>query len=305
MKADRNSPLVTVVIPTFGHRDYVRTAVDSAMAQAGVDCEIVVINDGSPDDTADMLRPLARSGAIQYIEQENQGQAAARNRGLGEASGKYIAFLDDDDIWPLDKLQWQVAVLESDSSAGAVGGSAVLIDKKGDPIGNSPVFDGWTTIEDLLLGNPFLSPGQTLIQTELLRRVGGLDAHVWGADDYDLWFKLARHSRIRTDSRPALYYRKHPGNASRNAGRLLRNTASVIRTHLPSVNVERRGEMRREIYRNLYWWLGQGFVCDFRESVRCGNLSAAAGAARSLAPLGMSILDDPFLWKQVISDLLK
>src|SRR5690606_32958391 len=107
-----SAPAVSVVIPCYNHRDTVAAAVESALAQTFADREIIVINDGSPDDTADVLAPYR--DRIRYIEQVNAGQAAARNRGIELARGRYIALLDDDDIWPADKLEWQVAALDAE-----------------------------------------------------------------------------------------------------------------------------------------------------------------------------------------------
>ena len=113
---------VSVIVPTYKHRDFVLATLDSVFAQTFTDYEVIVVNDGSPDDTADVLRPLAEAGRIRYVEQENQGQAAARNRGIAQARGEFVALLDDDDLWPPDKLEWQVGCLRADPTAVAAYG---------------------------------------------------------------------------------------------------------------------------------------------------------------------------------------
>jgi glycosyltransferase involved in cell wall biosynthesis len=115
-------PRVSVVIPTYRRQDMIIDTLESVFLQTFQDFEVIVVNDGSPDETAELLAPLAASGRIRYLEQPNQGQAAARHRGLEEATGEFIAFLDDDDLWPPDKLEWQVAYLERNPSIAAVGG---------------------------------------------------------------------------------------------------------------------------------------------------------------------------------------
>jgi glycosyltransferase involved in cell wall biosynthesis len=102
-----SDPLISVIIPTYRHRDFILRTLDSVFAQTRGDYEIIVVNDGSPDDTKTVLTPLVDAGRIRYVEQPNGGQSQARNRGLELARGKYIAFLDDDDLWPPDKLEWQ------------------------------------------------------------------------------------------------------------------------------------------------------------------------------------------------------
>jgi len=124
-------PRVTVIIPVYGHRDHVLAALESVFSQTFKDFEVIVVNDGSPDDSAELLRPLASAGKIRYIEQENRGQAAARNRGLSEATGEFVALLDDDDQWPADKLEWQVAYLDASPDVGVVGGRAQNFTERG------------------------------------------------------------------------------------------------------------------------------------------------------------------------------
>ncbi len=97
-------PKVSVLIPVYGHAEYVLDSLDSVFAQSYDDFEVIVINDGSPDASESVLDSYIRSGEIRYVYQENKGVAAARNHGLDLASGEFIAYLDDDDIWPVDKL---------------------------------------------------------------------------------------------------------------------------------------------------------------------------------------------------------
>src|SRR5438128_5360345 len=122
MPPPRLRPRVSVVIPTYRRQDMIINTLESVFLQTFQDFEVIVVNDGSPDETAQLLAPLAASGRIRYLEKCNQGQAAARNRGLAEATGEFISFLDDDDLWPADKLEWQVSYLERNPSIAAVGG---------------------------------------------------------------------------------------------------------------------------------------------------------------------------------------
>src|ERR1044071_9954613 len=115
-------PTVSVVIPTYKHPRYILETLDCVFQQTFTDLEVIVVNDGSPDNTADLLKPLAESGRIKYIEQANAGQAVARNRGIERATGQYVAILDDDDLWPADKIEWQVRELQSHPEAALVYG---------------------------------------------------------------------------------------------------------------------------------------------------------------------------------------
>ena len=119
-------PEVSVIVPTYNHGRYVLESLASVFGQTYRSFEVIVVNDGSPDNTAEVLKPLVEAGRIYYIEQPNAGQASARNRGFASARGEYIAFLDDDDLWPADKLSWQVGVLKAEPDLGLIAGRAVL-----------------------------------------------------------------------------------------------------------------------------------------------------------------------------------
>ena len=116
-------PKISVVIPVYGHAEYVFDALDSVLAQSYDDFEVIVINDGSPDASESVLEPYIRSSQIRYVCQGNKGVAAARNHGLSMASGEFITFLDDDDLWPLDKLDTQINQMKN-FDAVMVGGSS-------------------------------------------------------------------------------------------------------------------------------------------------------------------------------------
>src|SRR5215207_7309801 len=124
-------PTVSVVIPAYGHSRYIGATLESVFCQSLTDYEVIVVNDGSPDNTAGVVRPYVDSQRVRYIDQPNAGVAAARNRGLALARGEFIAFIDDDDLWPADKLEWQVTELASRAEISAVAGGLSIIDESG------------------------------------------------------------------------------------------------------------------------------------------------------------------------------
>ena len=228
-----NSPTVSVVIPAYNHRDYVLATLDSVFAQTFTDYEIIVVNDGSPDDTAAVLRPLVDAGRIRYFEQPNAGQGAARNRGVAEARGRYIALLDDDDLWTPDKLARQVDALESNPNAVLAYGGWSRLEPDGTvtphPDEGCPsgrVYDAFRKQCWLL------SPGQALMRTTAVRSAGGFDPAIWGSDDWDLYLRLAREGEFFYDPRVCLHYRVHAANASRRAVQHAANHLKVVRRHI-------------------------------------------------------------------------
>jgi glycosyltransferase involved in cell wall biosynthesis len=232
--AENEKPLVSVVIPTYKHQDTVVKALESVLVQAYPRLEIIVVNDGSPDDTEAVLNPYIAANRIHYVRQENQGQASARNLGIRMAHGKYIALLDDDDYWPEGKLAWQVAALDSNPSAVLVYGYTSFF-------GDTQLTNVWPMSDkEAPRGDVrrafykycwLRSPGQSLIRADVLREEEGFDAAIWGTDDYDLYIRLAKRGPFLYEHRPALCYRIHTGSASRNYWRMYENGMKVLRKH--------------------------------------------------------------------------
>lgn len=296
--------LISVLIPTFNHCNYITATLNSVFAQTFTDYEIIVVNDGSPDDTAQLLKPLSESGKIRYIEQENQGQSAARNRGLAEAQGQYIAFLDDDDLWPADKLQWQVEFLGNNPDHAAVGGSATMIDNDGNAFSHQTYPSHSIASSLLFRGNPFMSPGQVLIRADTLREIGGLDTHLQGTDDYNLWFEMAHRAKFAYVSRDALLYRLHDSNASRDVTGMLANFFKVHEIHIHKVPRRMRKLHLRYGYRCAYRYFGERIIDGLRESLKERNLRKIARFGKMIFVFIRASLSDPRLCRWLIRDLL-
>lgn len=299
-------PVVSVIIPAYQHGQCIAEAVDSVIAQTFRDFEIIVVNDGSTDVTEDVLRPYVERNLIRYFHQENQGISATRNRGLSLATGEYVAFLDDDDVWPLDKLEWQVDVLVN-SAVLVVGGLSSVFGRKSNrkAIIEGAGYSKWDT-EMLFGGNPFGSPGQTLIRRSALLTVGGFDPTIWGADDHDVWIRLSRIGEIRRYDRISLMYRVHDSNTSQDSAKMFENAEKVIRKNLLGVTGRERKQLERQGFRFLFryggkklLWKGAGLMCEgrFREGREL--------VARSLSTFLPMAKKDPELLFQVISAILK
>ncbi|MBA4155959.1 MAG: glycosyltransferase [Gemmatimonadetes bacterium] len=226
-------PIVSVVIPTYNHRDFILQTLESVFAQTFTDYEVVVVNDGSPDDTVDLLRPLAARGRIRVVEQPNRGMGAARNRGIMAARGQYIALLDDDDLWLPDKLEHQVRVMQSRDEVILVYGRHVILKANGTTfVDERTKLPTGSVHDEYLQRNWIVSPGQTLIRAAALRKVGGFDPGIWGNDDWELYIRLAREGEFYFEDRPCLLYRMHGSNASRgNAVRMANNFLKVSGKH--------------------------------------------------------------------------
>lgn len=232
-------PTVSIIIPTYKHRDFVLQTLASVFAQTFTDYEVIVVNDGSPDDTAAVLRPLAEAGRIRYVEQANAGQSQARNTGIAEARGEFIALLDDDDLWPPDKLEWQVKTLCQHPQAVMVYGATQSFGGIDffSPEGSVP---SGQVYRAFLRRNWIISPGQTLIRASALKAISGLDSLLWGVDDWDLYVRLAAVGEFLYSPKVALHYRLHEANASRDGWRMYQQACRFRRKHFGVVPVPPR-----------------------------------------------------------------
>jgi glycosyltransferase involved in cell wall biosynthesis len=272
-------PKISVIIPVYGHAEYVVEALESVFSQSYTDFEVIVVNDGSPDASETVLSPYIRSGQIRYILQENQGVAAARNHGLSLSTGEYVAFLDDDDVWPRDKLAAQVEQIEN-SDAVMVGGTyQVLAACDSLQVAQSCSKYEFQVLKtlDFFLGNPFASPGQVLIRKSALHVIGGYDEAVWGVDDLDLWIRLSRVGEIRKYDDIALFYRVHETNASSNLEKMAVNTELVIRQNLRAIPAEERQPFENAGYHFLFRYAGKKLVWKGAKCILAGRREAGWG----------------------------
>ena len=296
------APLVSVIIPTYRHAEYIGETLASVFAQTFSDYEVVVVNDGSPDDTGERLRPLAESGRIRYFEQANAGQSVARNRGFAESRGEIIAYLDDDDLWPPDKLAWQVAAMREHPEWVMLSGISGCVEADGS-LRDLPAMDGELTLQSaevMFEDNGIGSPGQVVIRREALVAVGGFDPHLWGTDDTDLWIRLAAHGTAAQIKRTALYYRLHAGNASHAVDRMFWNAVKATHKNLRLLPLERRKPTWRNALTCIYGYSGTRVV----KAARQDGFHSLWAALRVLAYILPTALRDATLARLISIDVL-
>jgi len=184
-----DTPLITVVIPTYNRAWALQTAIDSVLAQDYPEFELIVVDDGSTDATAELLAAYNRH--IIAIRQENKGVAAARNRGLAAAKGHLIAFLDSDDYWLPLKLSAQAAFFNAHPEALICQSQEIWIRNGGrvNPRRRHVKPQGDIFIPSLSLC--LVSPSAVMVRKALLDKVGGFDETLPACEDYDLWLRVS------------------------------------------------------------------------------------------------------------------
>lgn len=224
------SPLVSIIIPTFNGRPWIRDAIDSALAQSYPYTEVIVVDDGSTDGTDDLL--LETYGVrIRYHRQENRGLSGARNAGIALARGRYVQFLDADDLLLPRKIEQQVEALESHArytvaycDFAFIQGATVTPIESGfrDRYVSG---DAWAA----LLNDNFIVVHAALARLADVRAVGGFDEGLRASEDYDLWLRLADRGRTFLHTPGVLVlYRRTGSSMSADARRQIASTIEVI-----------------------------------------------------------------------------
>ena len=184
-----SKPLVSVIIPTFNRGYCLEESIRSVLQQSFADFELIVVDDGSTDNTSELV---ARFPAVKLIRLEkNRGVSFARNRGMVEAQGDCIAFLDSDDLWEKDKLASQVKWIERDFHVVYTDEIWIRNGVRVNPMNKHRKYSG--DIFRYCLPLCIVSPSSVLLRAEVLREVGGFDESMPVCEDYDLWLRIAKH----------------------------------------------------------------------------------------------------------------
>lgn len=221
---------VSVIIPTRNRRALLARALACALWQEGVDLEVVVVVDGSSDDTDDFLAGVTDDRLRVVRHPVAKGVAAARNSGIDVASGAYLAFLDDDDVWAPDKLSSQLAAM-----SGGCGWSctaAVVVDDLLTPGRPEHTWSSGDVADEMLERN--VVPGgasNVVAEASLVRRVGGFDPDFQILADWDLYLRLGQEAPLAVVERPLLGYFVHRGSMAHDAPRAMAEFEALRRKY--------------------------------------------------------------------------
>lgn len=227
-------PRVSVVIPTFNRERYVRGALESVLKQTFRDLEIIVCDDGSTDKTVEIVRSIRNDAGLPFrIEMLpfNLGVSAARNKAISLAKGEWIAFLDSDDSWKVDKLEKQVAFLDDHPDFIGVGCNFENVQSGGSlssqygpyyfPDASSELFQ--------LLYDCYITTSCFMVKKDTLILAGLFDLSLKNSEDRDLWWRLPALGRIGYINEPLVRYRIHDASVSK------RRSGESCKTYIPVV----------------------------------------------------------------------
>jgi glycosyltransferase involved in cell wall biosynthesis len=280
-------PDVSVVIPTRNRSGLLARTLRSALRQHGVDLEVVVVDDGSTDDTADMLRRFG-DPRLHLVQQVSPlGVSASRNAGVAAASGEWVAFLDDDDLWAPDKLALQLQAAKAAGSAWVYAG-AVNVDDRLRILEGGPPPPPERMPELLIRYNPVpAGASNVMVRADALARVGAFDPQLRRTEDWDLWIRLTRDGPPAAVRRPLVAYRMHPhSNAFVDTAEILTETAMIERRH--RIPVDHAAHYRRAAWISLRAgrrWQAAGY---YAQAIRRGDVRSLARAVVGLGYPGVA-----------------
>lgn len=291
LSSSQETPVVTVVITCHNHGRFVRDAVDSVWRQTLIGLEVIVVDDGSTDDTPAVAADLS---GIRYIRQEHSGLSAARNTGWRAGRGRYVSFLDADDRFLPHALQAGVACAAAHPEAAFVSGHYVVIDGAGARVSTRPrpclTSDHY---EALLRSNYIGMHGTVLYRRETFERYGGFDPSLAAAEDYDIYLRVARQAPVVCHGEVVAEYRWHGANMSLDSALMLTATLRVLRRQRE--HARRHARFERAYREGVRFWqhlFGEPLLDEVGARIRIGGSSRTTArllvVLMRLYPLGLA-----------------
>ncbi len=285
--SNQPDPLVSVIIPNYNHARYLPQAIDSVLAQDYPHYEIIVVDDGSTDDS----RPVAGRyrGRIRYIWQENRGLSAARNTGLKAARGDMIGLLDADDMYEPNFLSTLVSILQASPRFDAVHCGYQFVDDHNRPLFQREIRNILPDqLYPALIDGNFLVPESMLAHRRCYDAVGPFDESLRACEDWDIWLKMARRFQITGAAQALARHRVLPGSMSSDPIRMLDNRLTVINKHFgpePVNSIDGTPEQRRAYSR--------AYLTTAIEYLQYHNTDRAVACLQKMAAIAPELLSTP------------
>lgn len=291
------APAVSVIVPAYNAAPYIAATIDSVRRQTFSDFELVIVDDGSTDETAAIVEAIAaEEPRLHFIRQKNTGNPAARNAGFAAARGLFIAPLDADDLWFPDKLEQQMAAFAAgDPALGLVYGWSVYIDTDGKPTGGFLAREENGDAFLTMLCDNFVGSGSVpLMRREVMEAAGGYRGDFPGIEDKDLFMRIAARARVACVREFHIAYRQVPGSQSRK----YRAMEQSYRGFLAAAARENPGVPPETLERAMAWSQGVFFAylatkClserKLRPALDCVRKAVTADPA-ALARIAQSVL---------------
>ncbi|MBE9214268.1 glycosyltransferase [Plectonema cf. radiosum LEGE 06105] len=246
---------ISVIVPVFNGEKTVEETIKSILNQTFSNIEIIVINDGSTDRTLEIVEKILDS-RIKIFSYPNGGLSVSRNRGISQAKGEYISFIDADDLWTADKLELQWQALQSNPQAAVAYSWTDYIDESSKFIksGRRIKVNG-DAFSKLLVTNFLENGSNPLIRQQALEKVGGFDESLAAAEDKDMWLRLAVNYDFVCVEKPQILYRTSNNSMSTNLKRQESASLKVIERAFSYPKAEKLQHLKKQSLSHLYQYL--------------------------------------------------
>ena len=248
---DSKQPLVSIIISCYNHQNYITQCIESIVRQTYTNIELIVIDDGSTDNSADILEQLSQKYHFSFERQANMGLTRTLNKAIDKAKGKYIAPLGSDDYLMLDKTEKQVRYLEDHQHIAVVGGNILCIDDNGQIKAKQRL----KPYREIDFRTVFLTPKQipaaptVMIRTEILSEVNGFNTET-NLEDLDLWLRITHAGyKIAVLNDVLAYYREHSTNSYKNYQFM---TESLMQTYSNYTNEPDYPDVKNQVLLRMF-----------------------------------------------------
>ena len=263
---------VSVIIPVYNTGEIIKETIASVRMQTFRDFEIIIVDDGSSDNTVELIDDQ-NDPAVRIIRQENTGIAGARNRGMAEAKGEYLAFLDHDDLFLPEKLQCQVELLDKDPELALVYSPVETFGNTDVKIPDYELISG-DVFCSVLEQNKIHSASCIMIRRAAIEKYGIRFRQEFApCDDWDFYLRLSHHCRFANTGNVLVRYRLHGGNESRDSEKMYKAGIRVLRQIIPVSAAEKRA-WKHSLAKHCY---GLAYLCARQKRYReffCRNFQA-------------------------------
>lgn len=249
---EQSEVLISIITPTYNRATFLKLAIESVLRQSFEGFEMIIVDDGSTDNTREIVKQFDDERLIYYF-QKNQGQSVARNVAIGMAKGSYISFLDSDNLWFPNKLELSLKAFSDNPSADIVYGDGVIIDESGGELSrkNMARYSGRITAQ--LLRDNFVSMNTTMVKRHCFEEMGGLNNKRKVADDYDLWLRFSSRYYFQYIPQFMAYYRVMKDQISSDKARRFASNECILHDFINefpnSVSSKDRKDGFAEFYR--------------------------------------------------------
>ncbi|WP_321417450.1 glycosyltransferase [uncultured Desulfobacter sp.] len=229
----KNKPLLTVYITNYNYAKFIKQSIDSVLRQTFKDFELIIIDDGSTDNSRDIILEYENEKNVYTVFQKNQGLNKTNNNALKIANGKYIVRLDADDFLAPQALELMVNELERNPEFVMIFPDYYLVDENGTVLDQVRRHD---FKRDVTLMDLPAHGACTVIRTDVLKKIGGYDESFKCQDGYDIWLKIISKYNVNNISLPLFYYRQHGASLTKNEKTILKTRAQIKEKHIKKKN---------------------------------------------------------------------